>query len=163
MNLRKVLNRTLAITLVLSTGMLAVAPAAMARGNHGKVRYKGIAHSRYVGHDRHAPRFIVRHDHDGAGPVLAGLIGGLILGTALSNAAPPVVVHERTVVRAPQYRYWDPYCDEWFVSLSACSEHCRYEGHPRLVRVFDGYDGPCLRTLRWSDGAWYDVGDDWRD
>lgn len=159
MKLPNAVNRTLAITLLFSTALLAVAPAAMARDHRGTTRYKGV-----VRHDRNVPRVIVRHDHDsGAAPVLAGLIGGLILGAAISNAQ-PVVVHERPrYVHAPRYRYWDPYCDEWFVSLSACNADAMREGHPRVVKVFDGYDGPCVRTLRWSDGAWYDVGDDWRD
>ncbi len=159
MKFSNAITRTLAITLLASTALLAVAPAAQARNNRN-VRYKGAPSYRYVGRDHQARRVVVHES--GAGPVLAGLIGGFILGTAVSHAQ-PVVVHETRVVNAPRYRYWDPYCDEWFVSLSDVSAHCWHEGHPRVVKVFNGYEGPCVRTLRWSDGAWYDIGDDWRD
>ena len=105
------LHRLVAIALLATTSLVTIAPVAEAGRRHDSRRYK---HAR---HDRHSHRVIVRDS--GAGPVLAGLVGGFILGTAISRQA-PVVVHEREVVHAPRYRYWDPYCDEWFVSLSAC-------------------------------------------
>ena len=160
MKLPNRMNRTIAAALLFSTCLLAIAPAAQA-GNHGSRRYKHENRWRWDRHDRHVRRVVVRDS--GAGPALAGLIGGFILGTAVSRQA-PVVVHEREFVSAPRYRYWDPYCDEWFVSLSASREHCWDGRHARVVKVCDGYGGECVRTLRWSDGAWYDCGDeDWRD
>lgn len=151
------LHRTLAITLLAATCLVAIAPVAEA----GNRRYK-----RHRGHDRYVQRVVVRDS--GAGPALAGLIGGFILGTAVSNARvahpAPVVVRERVYAHEPRYRYYDPYCDEWFVSLSATYDHCCDVRHPRIVRVYEGYDGPCVRSLRWSGGAWYHYEDeDWRD
>lgn len=157
MKLSNALNRTLAATLLASTCLVAFAPVAQA--GHGRFkRYRG--QNRYVQH-------VVYRD-SGAGPALAGLIGGFILGTAVSNARvappPPVVVRERVYAHEPHYRYYDPYCDQWFVSLSMVSDHCCDVHHPRIVRVYDGYEGPCVRSLRWSGGGWYDYEDeDWRD
>lgn len=153
------MNRVFAIAMLAASSVLVLAPVAEAGRGHESRRYKNTRHAR---HDHRSHRVIIRDS--GAGPVLAGLVGGFLLGTAVSRSA-PVVVHEREVVHhAPRYRYWDPYCDSWFVSLSDCREHGFHRGHPRVVKVFDGYDGPCVRTLRWSDGAWYDIDDDdWRD
>jgi hypothetical protein len=154
-------NRTLAIALLAATALLAVAPAAEAGHAYGR-RYKGAAYPvpapRYYG----AP--VVVHEH-GAGPVLAGMIGGFILGTVVSSHAAPVVVSAGTCAPAPRYSYYDPYCGAWFASLSMAREHCGYERHPWRVQVYSGNGGQCLRTLRWSDGAWYDCnrGGDWDD
>lgn len=159
MKLSSTLNRTLAVTLLASTCLLTIAPMAWA--GHGRGRYKTVAPSRWNGYGQ---RVIVRESS--AAPLVAGLIGGFLLGTAVSNAhSAPVVTHERVYVEsAPTYRYYDPYCDEWFVSLSAFREHSWHDRHPAVVRVFATNGGPCVRTMRWSEGAWCDVRDrDWRD
>lgn len=158
MKLPSALNRTLAITLLASTCLLTIAPAAQA--GRGSRRSKSVAHSRWDGNGR---RVIVRDS--GAAPLVAGLIGGFLLGTVVSNAqAAPVVTHEHHYVSAPRYRYFDPYCDEWFVSLSMCREHSWNDRHPAVVQVFDDRGGSCVRTMRWSNGSWCDVDDrDWRD
>lgn len=158
------IHQTLAIAMLATTALLAVAPAAEA-GHHGR-RYKGDRW-RWDRHDRHVQRVVVRDS--GAGPALAGLIGGFILGTAVSSHAQPVVVRQHDCAPAPRYRYYDPYCDEWFVSLTSAREHCSYDRHPWRVKVYDERGGACVRTMRWSDGAWYDCDDhdyddeDWRD
>lgn len=163
MKLSRTLHRNLAVTLLASTCLLTIAPAAFAGRGHG--RHKWVAPSRWHGHGQ---RVVVRES--GAGPLVAGLIGGFLLGTAVSNAhAEPVVVRERVydAPPAPRYRYFDPYCGDWFVSLAACREHSWHDRHPAVVRVYDG--DACVRTMRWSDGSWYDTGDrdwrhrDWRD
>lgn len=156
MKLPNSLNRTLAITLLASTCLLAIAPAAQA--GHGVRRYKHRARW-----DGHSQRVIVRDS--GAAPLFAGLIGGFLLGTAVSNAqAAPVVRREVRYVQEPRHRYYDPYCDEWFASLSACREHGRDDRHPVVVQVYNGRGGERLRTVRWSGEAWYDTDDrDWRD
>ena len=151
-------HRMIAAALLAATALLALAPVAEA----GHARYKGHDRWRWERHDRRVQRVVVRDS--GAGPALAGLIGGFILGAAVTSNAHPVVVHERECARAPRYRYYDPYCDEWFVSLSSAREHCSYhDRHPWRLKVFS--NGECVRTLRWSDGAWYDCDDDggWRD
>lgn len=154
------MNRGVAIALLATSCLLAIAPAVEAGGNHGSKRYKREARWRWDRHDHGHHRVIVRDS--GAGPVLAGLIGGIIVGTAVARSA-PVVVHEREYVRAPRYRYWDPYCGEWYASLGDCREHCREHRHPRIVKVYDVRGGDCVRTLRWSDGAWFDHDDDGYD
>ncbi|MCC6350471.1 MAG: hypothetical protein IT347_12860 [Candidatus Eisenbacteria bacterium] len=159
MKLPSPLHRTLAVALLASTSLLTIAPAAFAGHGHG--RYKRIATSRWNGHGQ---RVVVRES--GAAPLVAGLIGGFLLGAAVSNAhSAPVVTRDYVHASpAPRYRYFDPYCGQWFVSLSACREHSWRDGHPAVARVFDAGGGPCLRTMSWSDGSWYDVGDrDWRD
>lgn len=151
-------HRTITIALLAASALLALAPVAEA----GHARYKGGDRWRWERHDRRVQRVVVRDS--GAGPALAGLIGGFILGAAVTSNAHPVVVHERECAPAPRYRYYDPYCDEWFGSLSAAREHCSYyDRHPWRVRVYS--NGDCVRTMRWSDGAWYDCDDDggWRD
>lgn len=151
-------HRTIATALLAVTALLALAPVAEA----GHARYKGHDRWRWERHDRRVQRVVVRDS--GAGPALAGLIGGFILGAAVTSNAHPVVVHDRAYTPAPRYRYYDPYCDEWFVSLTDARMHCdRYDRHPWRVSVYAG--DRCERSLRWSDGAWYDCDDDggWRD
>jgi hypothetical protein len=88
------------------------------------------------------------------GPVFAGLIGGLILGTAIAHASAP----------PPDYYYWDSYCDERFVSLDRYRHHLRYHHHPYVVRVIGARSGACEFSYRWHDGAWHRWDDDgWRD
>jgi len=156
MKLPNSLNRTLVIALLASTCLLAIAPAAMAGRGAGKYKHRARG-------DVHSQRVIVRDS--GAAPLFAGLIGGFLLGTAVSNAhAAPVVRHEVRYVQEPRHRYYDPYCDEWFASLSVCREHGWNERHPVVVQVYNGRGGDCVRTMRWSNGGWYNTDDrDWRD
>jgi hypothetical protein len=158
-------NRILVIALLAASALSAVAPVAEAGHAYGR-RFKGVAHS------APAPRYyysqpVIVHQHSSAGPALAGLIGGFILGAAVTSHAAPVVVSSNTCAPAPHYSYsyYDPYCGEWFASLSMAREHCAYERHPWRVQVYNGRGGECLRTMRWSDGAWYDCGrgNDWDD
>jgi len=160
MTLPRTLNRTLAIALLASTALLALAPVAMAGNGPRKYKYRAR-------HDGHAHRVVVRESS--AAPLVAGLIGGFLLGQVVSNAqAAPVVVHEHRYVHEPRHRYYDPYCDEWFSSLSVCREHSWNHRHPAVVRVYNGRGGDCLRTMRWSRDGWYDIDGrhwdrDWRD
>ena len=103
------------------------------------------------------PQTVVVHQRSsGAGPVIAGMIGGFILGAAVVNAQ-PVVVHERVYSRpAPVYRYYDPYERIWFDSLSDC-EHGYYHGRPRVIHVIDMSTNHHVRTLSYGDGHWYRV------
>jgi hypothetical protein len=147
----------------MTTGLLAATTltlASPALAGHGR-RYKGVSHSSPV------QRVVIRERSGDAGPALAGLIGGFILGAALTSNAHPVVVHER-VYRRPVvvYRYYDPYEDVWFDSLDEC-EFSSYRRHPRIVQVIEVRSGRHVRTLRYRDGEWHRWDDDrerrWRE
>jgi hypothetical protein len=103
---------------------------------------------------------VVIHEHSSsAGPAIAGLIGGFLLGTAMSANAQPVIVHEHyrphpVVV----YRYYDPYGDDWYDSLDQCESGHR---HPRIIQVIDVRSGRQVRTLRFHDGGWRRVDGDY--
>ena len=155
-------NRILAIALLASSALSAIAPVAEAGHAYGR-RYKGVTYA------APAPRYyrsepVVVH-HYGAGPVLAGLVGGFILGAAVSSHAAPVYVSSNNCAPAPAYYYHDPYDGGWYTSLTVVREHYSCERHPWVVQVYNGRGGECVRTLRWSDGAWYDCGrnGDWND
>lgn len=165
MNVARINQRWIAAGLLITAATLAIAPAASAgeTWRHFKER-TSWGGGPYRGGDR-----VWVHQSSGAGPAIAGLIGGFILGSAVAHSQPvvvherlysdpvceaPVVVHER--VYTPSVRYYDPYCDEYFDSLSEYRFHARDYRHPSLVRVIDVRSGDCLETLRWSDGQWCD-------
>ena len=139
-NLLRTIHSALLATMLLST-------ASVAYADHGR-RFKGV----YPAYPEQ--RVFVR-EHSSAAPVVAALIGGFILGNAVSANAHPVFVHEAPVYYAPpvaEYRYWDPYEGVWYDSLDECHFH-RY--HPALVQVIDVRSGRYVRSLRFHDGAWH--------
>ncbi|HEV2105434.1 MAG TPA: hypothetical protein VGU27_06845 [Candidatus Eisenbacteria bacterium] len=146
-------TRWIAPGLLATAAILTFAPVAHAGHAWGSWRrYKGVAYG--------TPRVFV-HDHDGgAGPAIAGLIGGFLLGTAVAHPA-PVIVHERVYAPPPpEYRYYDPYCDAYFDSFeSACAFESRDGRYPRVIEVIAS-DGTCVRTLHWRDDGWRARGDD---
>lgn len=165
MHLSTRIQRTVSVGLLATTAVLLLAPIAEAGNGRGR-RYKGV--HRVVSHARHGQdsRIVVsRRSHSHAAPVIAGVIGGLILGTAIGNAqAHPVVVRERVVVREPRHRYFDPYCERYFDDLDECRLAARDHRHPRIVQVIDTRRDECVETLRWESGSWRQVhGDDWYD
>lgn len=140
---------------ILATIVLTSASAAFAdRG--GRRRFKGVNDGFPV------QRVIVRERSSSAGPAIAGLIGGFLLGTAVSSNAHPVIVHEHRGYCPPvvEYRYYDPYDDVWFDSLDECSYRHR---HPRIIQVIDIRSGRHVRTLGWRDGGWRRMSGDWDD
>jgi hypothetical protein len=144
--------RHTAALLMAATLLATIAPAAEAHGR--RTRYKGVRQVRVV---RHAPhhRVVVR-DHS-AGPLIAGLVGGFILGTAVSHASP------HRVERVVEYRYHDPYDDGWYDSVDHYWECNRYVRHPRVLRVVEVGSGECVRVIRWRDGDWRECDRDWND
>ena len=147
-------HRILAIVLLASTCLLTITPIAEA-GNHGRGRYKHTSQSWSRGASCAPSQSVVVYRSNPA-PILAGILGGFIVGAAYARSTP--VVHTVAYAPAPPaYRYWDPYCDTWFDSLSECREDSYHHGHPHIVKVYD-YDGDrCLRTMQWSAGAWYNI------
>ncbi len=140
-------TRWTAIALIATTSLLALAPAANAdHGRHrGAYRYKGMP----VVHVEHrsscGPRYVVREGS--AGPLIAGLVGGFVLGSVI-NSAP------RRVEYVEQYRYYDPYEGDWYDSMDSYWHRSRYCRHPRVLRVVEVRSGDCVRVIRWNDGRW---------
>ena len=154
-------HRWIAAALLATTSMLTFAPLALADRGHGNGngrRYKGQG---AVVQRAYSPqRVYVRHQSSSAGPVLAGLIGGFILGTAVSHAS------DRNYHPAPvrTYRYYDPSCDETYASLDECRMHFReHRRSPRVIRVIEVSSGECVRTMRYDDGDWREDDRDWRE
>ena len=172
MTLATLRHRWIATGLIATMAVLGWVPAAHA--NHYR-RYKGVN-----GYSP-APQRVVLHEHygSGAGPVLAGLVGGFILGTVVSNHE-QVYVHGGSSCasrsyssrdygtcqydRPARYAYYDPCCDEWFDSVDECRLHFRDRRHFRAIRVIDLSTGECVRSMHYSNGGWRRMGDeDWRD
>ena len=104
-------------------------------------------------------------DHGGAGPALAGLISGFVLGATMAHPQ-PVVVHDREYVPVhPRYRYEDSWSSRWWDSLDECRD-AAFEPHgPRVIRVVDNRTDECVRTLYWKHDHFVsdEDRDDYRD
>jgi hypothetical protein len=137
-------KRWIAVGLVAAVALTLASPALA-----GKRRYKS-SRSQTV------ERVVVRERSSNIGPVLAGVVGGFILGQAVANAQQPRVVHEvyepaPRYHRVAQYRYYDPYGDRWYDSLDQC--HFR-SGGPQIVFVIDARSGHRVRQLQYRHGRW---------
>lgn len=146
-------RRTLAVLMLSLFTISTFASAALAdRGGNPRWRNGPPGREyRYAPQARYGSRVFIER-HSDAGPVLAGLVGGLVLGAMLSHAQQPAV--------QVRYSYWDPYSDVGFATLGQCQEHIWRYDHPRIVRVIDDSDGRCVRTLYWRHGGWCDDDDD---
>jgi hypothetical protein len=135
------LTRLTAVALLAAFALAAGAPAAEA----GRKNRRG--HSTHVVRRVVSPvhRSVVIERHSSAAPLIAGLIGGFVLGAATANAHPAVAV---------EYSYYDPHCDVYFGSLDRYDVHLRRCHHPRVVRVIDVRSGRCVHTYGWRDGGW---------
>ena len=151
MNTRPLVTRWITAGLVAATVLSFASTALADRG--GSRRFKGVNNGFPV------QRVIVREHSSSAGPALAGLIGGFLLGTAVSSNVHPVVVHEHYYHRpVAVYRYYDPYGDDWYDSLDDCGSGYR---HPRYIQVIDIRSGREVRTLSYRDGEWCRVSGDY--
>jgi hypothetical protein len=152
------------ISIVLGAAVAAASLADPALADHGR-RYKGVGGS----HDG-GPRVVQRvYASPGRGyayvssgsygaPVLAGLIGGLVIGSVIAQAAaPPPPAYCPPAV--PDDYYYDPYCHERFWSLDAYEAHLDRHDHPAWVQVIDGGSGRCVGERYWHDGRWRERGE----
>ena len=142
-----------------AVALAVFAVAALSPDAHaGSRRYKRVADycPPPVRHVHHAPQRVVYVERrSDAAPLVAGLIGGLIIGSAIAHATSPEY--------EPAHYYWDPWCHERFSSLRAYHLHTRHHHHPRVVRVIAIENGDCIDTWRWYDGGWRnDFGGRWR-
>lgn len=156
-------NRWVTVALLATTSLLSFAPVAQADRGHGKWRrYKGDRRVVVQSYNPHSAQRVYVRQSGSAGPAIAGLIGGFILGTAVSHAS------DRDYHRAPSrsYRYYDASCDESWSSLEECRLHFRdHRCGPRVIRVIETSSGECVRTLRYDGGNWnrYDEDDDYNE
>lgn len=145
-------TRWTATALLAATTISMFAPAAMA--DHGRRRWKHDG-PRIVREVRCAPssRVVIR-ERSSAGPLIAGLVGGFLIGNAVASSAGPR--YESRV----SYRYHDPYGDDWYDSMDSYWDHTRQCRHPRVLRVIDVRSGDCVRVIRYHRGDWreYDRG-----
>lgn len=134
------------VTGALLATMLVTTSASIAGADPRYRRYKGGDRgygTRVVYRDlRPTSTYIVRRS-SGAGPAIAGFLGGLFLGAALAHAAPT------------GYAYYDPYCHERFASLDVYRAHSHRFHHAGIVRVVAIDSGSYYGTYRCSDDGRY--------
>ena len=161
-----------ALTAVMALG--TVAPALAGNGNgkgrgHGKKWRRGeVSEARSYGgwnvrREYDGGRRSARYSGDGyarsyhrgssAGPVFAGIIGGIAIGAILANRAHS---HEPYQYDHDDVYYVDPYCHKRYASLSVYAGSGHH--HPRHLRVYDRDSDRCLRTIGYDDGQWDDYG-----
>jgi len=144
-NLSRTIHSAVLATMLVST-------ASVAYADRGR-RFKVVSNAYPV-------QRVIVHEHSSAAPAVAALIGGFILGSAITANAHPVIVHEVPVYQpAPVavYRYYDPYNEVWYDSLDECRFH---PYHPVVVQVIDVNNGRYVRSLRFHDGAWHRFDDE---
>ena|SRR2546426_8652039 len=155
MNLYRIRGKWAAGLLFATLAVAVTAPAAEAR-HGGWRRYKDYSCDTRVVRRSCEPARVIEVRSSSCGlPAFAGFIGGLALGTALSNAPEPDYHHD--------YYYYDPYCGERFASLEIYRAHLRYHRHPRIVRVIDVDSGDCVHTYCYRHGDWADWDEDCDD
>jgi hypothetical protein len=117
-------RKVMAFMAVLILALGTIAPFAEAGNAYGRRWKKKGRNVRVVRVERSYPShtYIVRRS-DNFGPVLAGFVGGLILGAVLTDRASGHAV------------YRDPYCDRPFYSRASFDDHCRTYHRSREVRV----------------------------
>lgn len=162
-------QRIVASLMIATLAAVTFAPAAQAGHAYGR-KYKRVREARCVERVvvRPASRVVV-HEH-GAGPVIAGLIGGFLIGTAVSNAHAAAEVHVAEYAPPPppacpvvaDYYYYDPICQARFDRFDDCRDHCSVHEGPRVVQVIETRSGACVETYTWDRGGWrYHAGNWW--
>jgi hypothetical protein len=160
------LRRLTLAALLVSAGTIALTPAANAYP--GWKRWKQAPPAAW---NSPGSRVVYRdRGHDGAGPALAGFIGGVLIANAFNNAR-PVVVHEAYCAPAPRYcppppcyRYEDEYSDRYWNSLDECRYAARDCRGPRVIRVIEVSSGDCVATMYWKHDHWIsDEDHNWDD
>jgi hypothetical protein len=164
-------HRAIAASLVIAT--LAVGSlASNAHADSGPwFRWKqGYRDPRVIRHASYGPGRVFVRDHDGAAPLLAGFIGGLVLGSAIHPhpvvyAAPPCPPPLPVRVES-SYEYYDPDGSQYYSSLEECDNQSDRDYHPRVIEVIDRRTDECVGKYEWHDGGWFrDRGDSrgWQD
>lgn len=158
----------MAMLTLASLALTTVAPAADAshRGNGRRWKSRGSYASDYgYGRGGYRTRVIeVRRSSSCAGPTIAGFIGGVALGAALSSRPSQGYDRYDYGYARDEYDYYDPYCGRRYDTLDACSAHYGSCGHRRVVTVISEETGDCVDNYRYGNGRWshYDGGSDGR-
>jgi hypothetical protein len=144
-------RRPIAALVLATIAAASLTPAAYADHGYKVRRYRGpapvvVQRAWYPS----STRYIVHRSS--AGPVFATLVGGMILGAALANAAPP------PPPPCP-YVYVDPYCGSRWATFDDCAAHLSDHAGPRLVEVVDVHSGALVTTWCWHHGGW----EEWDD
>jgi hypothetical protein len=155
MNRSTSLQRLMLIAILAFAAVTTQTPAAHAGNAWGHVRYKGVDRSWRTARDERGP-VVIRES--GAGPAIAGLVGGFLLGQAFGHGhVDHVMVHD--CPPPPRYRYYDPYDDEYYSSLDDCPSGYRAHHRARFVRVIEISSGRCVGAMQWCDGDWRNCDD----
>lgn len=178
------MHRWMLATTTIAALTLTLAPLAQA--HPGGRRWDHGGHGRW---GRPWGVTVIHRHEGGAGPALAGLIGGFVLGTAMAQSH-PVVVHERVYSSGPvyrgddcprnggyrergdrddsyrdgaRYRYEDPNSDRWWDTLDECRDPQYGADLPRVIKVVEISTGRCVRTMYWKHDHWISDDDGWDD
>jgi len=174
MKLHNHTHRSVAAALFATMAVSAIAPAAFAGHGKGSKKNRG---GDYRGGGYSQPVVVERHSSS-AGPAIAGFIGGLAVGTILSNHGGDTYAeggyyddgyNGRGRGRASYgasvqvsngyyggsaYYYEDPWNGRRYDNLNAYRSQCN--GHWPIARVIDARSGSCVQTVCWHDGGWHD-------
>ncbi|HVP14505.1 MAG TPA: hypothetical protein VMS88_03110 [Terriglobales bacterium] len=149
-------HRGLRVLLIVTLAAASLASTAAADRGRGRDYGRGGPPSYGHGHGHRIVRGyggglrpIIVERHSSAGPAIVGFLGGLVLGSVLSDAY-------HAASSQPAYVYYDPYCRERFVSFEAYENHLQYQDHPPVLDVLDSRDGRCVDSYVWQDGHWTD-------
>lgn len=122
--MRSMQTKVMAFMAILILALGTIAPFAEAGNAYGrKYKKKGRHVTRVVRYESYPSRTYYVRRSDNVGPVLAGFVGGLILGAVLTDRASGHAI------------YRDPYCDRSFHSRASFDDHCRSYHRSREVRV----------------------------
>jgi len=176
-------QRWVAALVVGTIAVASIAPAAYAghgRGNaYGHHKWKRGGYYSDNAYGSGYQTRVVYHSHgSNVGPVLAGVVGGFILGAAVTHATsdhgyyghgsydhgsydrgysddpargycPP----PRPRYASARYAYYDPYCDTQYRSLDACSGHFSHARHPQVVQVVETTTHRVVTRYTYEDGG----------
>jgi hypothetical protein len=132
----------------LSAAALTIAIAPKALADPGWRRWKHADHGRW-GHSEQ--RVVYREtDRGSAAPVLAGLLGGFVLGATMTHPHAVLVRERECAPPPPRYRYEDAGGDRWWDTLDECRDAAYDRYGPRVIRVVDDRTGRCVQVYYWK-------------
>jgi hypothetical protein len=168
MKLNTMKHRVVTGALLASVALSSFAPAAFAGSGRGRWKNRSAGYP--------TQRVVVDHRGSSWGPAIAGFIGGVAVGTVLSDRAHANVdvgyssrsyggqayVRDEECYR-PSYVYEDPWSGRRFDNLNVFLSYSRSceGGHWPIARVIDARTGACEQYVCWHDGGWhnYDASD----